>query len=44
MVLDIPDPVVGDGHAVRIAAHVVEDIGRSGEGAFGIVWFPCLAD
>jgi hypothetical protein len=27
---------VGDGHAVRVAAHIVEDLLGSGEGRFGV--------
>jgi hypothetical protein len=36
IVLDIEEAVVGDGHAVGVAAHVVEDLLRSSEWALGI--------
>jgi hypothetical protein len=36
VVFDVQQAVVGDGDAVRIAAHVVEDLLRSSEGALGV--------
>ena len=36
IVFDIKQAVVGDGHAVGIAAHIVEDLLRPGEWALGV--------
>jgi len=36
IIIDVQQAVVGNGHAVSIAAHVVEDLLRSGERALGI--------
>ena len=35
-VLDVEDAIVGDGYAVGIAAHVVQDLLRSGKGLLGV--------
>jgi len=36
VIFDIRDAIVGDGHAVRIAADVVDDLFGPGERRFGI--------
>jgi len=36
VVVDIDQAVVGDGHAMRISAHVIKHLLRPGEGAFGV--------
>ena len=33
---EVEDAIVGDGHAVSIAAHVVQDLLRSGKGLLGV--------
>src|SRR6266567_1443172 len=46
-VVDIDQAVVGDGHAMRISAHVVKHLLRSGERAFGVYHpfgFLCTGD
>src|SRR5260370_1092475 len=46
-VVDIDQAVVGDGHAMRISAHVVKHLLRSGERAFGVYHpfgFLCTVD
>src|SRR5579863_1745316 len=36
VVVDIDQAVVGDGHPMRISAHVIKHLLRPGEGAFGV--------